>query len=116
MQVEQLFIETLVDVDRKLANNPGEYELLKVAGLLRPLLLETLLDDASAAAGLDVRFRVVKAGPPPISPEEKQDLDARWGKDPRHQPRDQAGDLRRHSALSVDRRTGSSEPTGRPGG
>lgn len=80
MHAEQLFVETLIDVDQKLRNNPGEYELLKVAGLLRPLLLEKLLDDASAAAGLDVKFRVVKAGPPPTSPEVKKQQDEAWAK------------------------------------
>ncbi len=48
MHVEQLFGKTLIDVDRKLRSNPDEYELLKIAGLLRPLLLEKLLDEASA--------------------------------------------------------------------
>ena len=38
MHVEQLFVETLIDIDRKLRSNPSEYELLKVAGLLRPIL------------------------------------------------------------------------------
>jgi hypothetical protein len=36
MHVEQLFVRTLTDVDRKLSSNPDEYELLKIAGLLRP--------------------------------------------------------------------------------
>ena len=80
MHVEQLFVETLIDIDRKLRSNPSEYELLKVAGLLRPILLETLLDDASAAAGVDVKFRVVKPGPPPIPPELKKQMDDAWAK------------------------------------
>jgi hypothetical protein len=40
MQVEQLFVETLIDIDRKLRNNPSEYDLLKVSGLLRSILLD----------------------------------------------------------------------------
>jgi hypothetical protein len=51
MHVERLFVQSLIDIDRKLGSNPDEYELLKVAGLLRPIVLEKLLDDASAAAG-----------------------------------------------------------------
>jgi len=78
MQIEQLFVETLVDIDQRLSSNPSEYDLIKVAGLLRPILLEKLLDDASAAVSMDVKFRVVKAGPPPISPELQKELDARW--------------------------------------
>lgn len=69
MQVEQLFVEKLIDIKETLADNPSEYDLLKVSGLLRPILLEKLLDDASAAASLDVKFRVVKPEPPPIPPE-----------------------------------------------
>jgi hypothetical protein len=71
MQVEQLFVETLIDIDRKLRNNPSEYDLLKVSGLLRPILLDNppLLDAASAAASLEAAFRVVKPAPIPISPE-----------------------------------------------
>jgi hypothetical protein len=80
MHVEQLFVETLIDIDQKLRSNPSEYELLKVAGLLRPILLEKLLDDASAAAGLDVKFRVVKPGPPPIPPEVQKQMDEAWAK------------------------------------
>lgn len=63
MHVEQLFVETLIDIDQKLRNDPSEYDLLKVSGLLRPILLEKLLDEASAAAGMDTRFRVIKPGP-----------------------------------------------------
>lgn len=80
MHVEQLFVETLIDVDQKLRNNPSEYQLLKVAGLLRPILLEKLLDDANAAAGLDAKFRVVKPGPPPIPPEVQKQMDEAWAK------------------------------------
>ena len=40
MKVEQLFVETLIDNDRKLRSNPSDYELLKVSGLLRPILLD----------------------------------------------------------------------------
>ena len=80
MQVEQLFVETLNDINSKLRNNPSEYDLLKVAGLLRPILLENLLDTASASASVDVKFRVVKPGPPPIPPEVKKQLDDAWAK------------------------------------
>jgi hypothetical protein len=78
MRVEQLFVETLIDIDQKLRSNPSEYDLLKVSGLLRPILLDNppLLDNASAAASLDAKFRVVKPEPIPISPE----VDAAWEK------------------------------------
>jgi hypothetical protein len=78
--VEQLFVETLIDIDQKLKSNPSEYDLLRVAGLLRPILLENLLDDASAAASLDAKFRVVEPGPLPIPPELKAHIDAQWAK------------------------------------
>ncbi|MGO9156598.1 hypothetical protein [Mycobacterium sp.] len=81
MHVEQLFVQTLIDIDRKLRSNPDEYELLKVAGLLRPILLEKLLDDAAEAApSVDVKFRVVKAAPLPISQELQAHIDAQWAK------------------------------------
>jgi hypothetical protein len=78
MQVEQLFVEKLVNVSKALQGNPSEYDLVAVAGLLRPILLDTtnLLDRASAAANLDVKFRVVKPAPIPISPE----VDEAWDK------------------------------------
>ena len=78
MQVEQLFVETLIDIDRKLRGNPSEYDLLKVSGLLRSILLDNppLLDTASAAVSLDARFRVVKPSPFVPSPEQ----DAAWAK------------------------------------
>jgi hypothetical protein len=70
MHVEQLFVESLADMDHQLRRNPSEYELLKIAGLLRPILLEKLLDDAAAAApSVDVKFRVVNPGPLPIPPD-----------------------------------------------
>jgi hypothetical protein len=81
MRVEQLFVETLIDIDQKLRGNPREYDLLKVSGLLRPILLEKLLDDASAAAHLDVKFRVVKPGPPPpLPPEVQREIAEAWAK------------------------------------
>ena len=68
MNLEQLFVETLIDMNTRLATNPSEYSLLRVSGLLRQILLnkKNLLDPASAAASLDVKFRVIKPGPPPI--------------------------------------------------
>ena len=63
MQVEQLFVETLIDIRQKLSSNPTEYHLLKVSGLLRQILLENLLDDASAATSLEAKFRVVSPKP-----------------------------------------------------
>jgi hypothetical protein len=78
MQVEQLFVEKLIDINKTLQDNPSEYDLLTVAGLLRPILLDqtNLLDLASAAANLDVKFRVVKPGPPPIPPEVQSYIDS----------------------------------------
>lgn len=82
MKVEQLFVETLIDMDQKLRSNPSEYDLLKVAGLLRPILLDNppLLDSAGAATSLDAKFRVVKPGPVQIAPEVKREMDAAWAK------------------------------------
>lgn len=68
MQVEQLFVETLIDINQKLNNNPTEYHLLKVSGLLRQILIENLLDDASTATSLQPKFRVVR--PKPYEPSE----------------------------------------------
>jgi hypothetical protein len=47
---------------------------------VRPILLENLLDKASASASLDVKFRVVKPGPPPIPPEWQSYIDSQWDK------------------------------------
>lgn len=112
MKAEQLFVETLVDVDRKLANNPGEYELVKIAGLLRPILLETLLDDASAAAAMDPKFRVVKPGPM-IPPDVKAIQDAAWAKLHATQPDIQRVDV--GFAMRPDLMSGELGPNSRPG-
>jgi len=74
MQVEQLFVETLLDISEKLKNDPTEYHLLKVAGLLRHILWENLLEDVSATTGLEAKFRVIK--PKPYAPSAK--LDESW--------------------------------------
>lgn len=58
----------------KLSSNPTEYDLLKVSGLLRPILVENLLDDASAATSLEAKFRVVS--PKPYEPSAK--LNEAW--------------------------------------
>jgi hypothetical protein len=75
MQVEQLFVETLIDIRQKLNSNPTEYHLLKVSSLLRQILLENLLEDASTATSLEAKFRVVK--PKPYEPSAK--LNESWG-------------------------------------
>lgn len=69
MQAEQLFVETLNDIRQKLNNNPTEYQLLKVSGLLRQILRENLLDEACRATQMRTRFRVVK--PKPWQPSEE---------------------------------------------
>lgn len=74
MHVEQLFVETLLDIRQKLNSNPTEYHLLRVSGLLRQILLENLLDDATRATSLEPRFRVVE--PRPYQPSLK--LDEAW--------------------------------------
>jgi hypothetical protein len=74
VKVEQLFVETLIDIRQKINSNPTEYHLLKVSSLLRQILLENLLEDASAATSLEVKFRVVK--PKPYQPSAK--LDESW--------------------------------------
>jgi hypothetical protein len=47
MQVEQLFVETLIDMNKRLSDNPSEYDLLRVSGLLRQILIDkkNLLDN-----------------------------------------------------------------------
>lgn len=74
MKVQQLFVETLIDIRQKITSNPTEYHLLKVSSLLRQILLENLLEDASAATSLEAKFRVVK--PKPYEPSAK--LDESW--------------------------------------
>lgn len=74
MQVEQLFVETLIDIRQKLDNNPTEYHLLKVSSLLRQILLENLLEDASTATSMEAKFRVVKPKPYQLSAK----LDESW--------------------------------------
>ncbi|MFL0160484.1 hypothetical protein [Mycobacteroides chelonae] len=74
MQVEQLFVETLIDIRQKLSSNPSEYQLLKVSSLLRQILLENLLEDASTATSMVAKFRVVK--PNPYQP--SAELDKSW--------------------------------------
>ncbi|KAA0083275.1 hypothetical protein CIW52_12630 [Mycolicibacterium sp. P9-64] len=74
MQVEQLFVETLIDIRQKLNSNPTEYHLLKVSSLLRQILLENLLEDASTATSMEAKFRVVK--PKPYQP--SAGLDESW--------------------------------------
>ncbi len=82
MQIEQLFVETLIDINKRLARNPSEYDLLRVSGLLRQILLDkkNLLEPASAATSLDAKFRVIKPGPPPIPPEVQRQIDDAWEK------------------------------------
>jgi hypothetical protein len=89
VNVEQLFVETLIDMNTRLATNPSEYALLRVSGLLRQILLDrkNLLEPASAAASMDVKFRVIKPGPPPIPPEVQQQLDAYYASLPPDAPR-----------------------------
>ncbi len=74
MQIEQLFVETLIDIRQKLNSNPTEYHLLKVSSLLRQILLENLVEDASTATSLEAKFRVVK--PKPYEPSAK--LNESW--------------------------------------
>ncbi len=82
MQVEHLFVETLIDIDRKMANNPSEYDLLRVAGLLRPILLDKppFLDVASKTASVGAKFVVVRPAPVEIPNELKRQMDAAWAK------------------------------------
>lgn len=80
MEVPQLFVESLIDISQKLEQNPSEYQLLKVAGLLRPILLENLLTDSCAAASTQATFRVVRQAPPEIPPEIKRMADEAWAK------------------------------------
>lgn len=83
MQVEQLFVETLIDMDRKLRSNPSEYDLLKLSGLLRLILIDKptpLLDSASKSANVKVRFRVIKPGPRQVDPAIQKQMNEAWAK------------------------------------
>lgn len=80
MEVPQLFVEQLIEISKKLGDDPSEYQLMKIAGLLRPILLENWLADASAAASLPVVFKVVEQARPEISPELKKVADEAWAR------------------------------------
>ena len=115
MKVEQLFVETLIDIDQKLRSNPSDYDLLKVSSLLRPILLDNppLLDAASAATSLRAKFRVVKPGPVPPTTRAATRDGCRMGEDPRHSSRSETCRCRRgNPRRSVDGRT---KRTRRPG-
>ena len=81
MRVEQLFVETLIDINQKLASNPANTSW-RVSGLLRQILIDKkpLLEPASAAASLEPKFRLVKPGPPPIPPDVQRQIDDAWDK------------------------------------
>jgi len=55
VKVEQLFVETLIDIRQKINSNPTDYHLLKVSSLVRQILLENLLEDASTATSLEAK-------------------------------------------------------------
>lgn len=115
MKVEHLFVHTLIDMDRKLRNNPSEYDLLKVSGLLRSILLDKppLLDTASAAASVVPKFRVVKPGPTAIPPEIKKQMDEAWAK--LHQTRPEIKRVDCAVAFRYDLMTGQLSEIGNPG-
>jgi hypothetical protein len=113
MQIEQLFVETLIDVDQRLSRDPSEYDLIKIAGLLRPILLEKLLDDATAAASMDPKFRVVKPGPLPIPPELKKQQDEAWAKLHATNPEIKRVDIA--VGMRLDLLTGELGPASHPG-
>jgi len=56
--------------------------LLKISGLLRPVLMDNppFLDVASAATGIEPKFRVVKPGPIQVPPELQRQMDEAWAK------------------------------------
>lgn len=74
MDVDQLFVHTLRDLERRTAAT-DEYEVLLSAALLRKLLLdqERLMDQVNRRYSLDLRFRI--SG---VSPFEQQI----WGSNP----------------------------------
>lgn len=114
MKVEQLFVHTLIDMDRKLRDNPSEYDLLKVSGLLRSILLDKppLLDTASAATSLAPKFRVVKPGPTPVPPEVKKQMDEAWAK--LHETRPEVKRVDTAIAMRFDLMTGELSDVGNP--
>jgi cobalamin biosynthesis protein CobT len=64
VDVDQLFIHTLRDLERRTAAT-NEYEVLLSAALLRKLLLdqERLMDQANRSYRLDLRFRISGVSP-----------------------------------------------------
>jgi hypothetical protein len=111
MHVEQLFVETLIDIRNKLSNNPSEYQLLRVSGLLRHILIDKkpLIKPAIALGGLVPLFRVVKPPPRVIPPEQ----DEAWAKMHATQPDvkrvDFAFDYRGHLLAGVAQNEGDQE-------
>jgi hypothetical protein len=102
-------------MDKKLRSNPSEYDLLKVSGLLRPILLDKppLLDTASTAASLDVKFRVVKPGPEQIDAEWQKYVDAQWAK--LHATRPEVKRVKRRRGTTLGSLDGRKKRPGRPG-
>lgn len=64
VDVDQLFIHTLRDLERRTAAT-DEYEVLLSAALLRKLLLdqERLMDQVNRRYSLDLRFRISDVSP-----------------------------------------------------
>ena len=61
MDDDQLFLETLCDLEERIASK-NEYKVLKSSGLLRLLLLDQrrLVDAVNQSYGLNLRFRISK--------------------------------------------------------
>ena len=61
MDADQLFLETLSDLEARLGRGKPEYEILQIAGLLRKLLLDgqnSLVDQVNRERRLRVRYRI----------------------------------------------------------
>ena len=53
------FLETLHDVEKKLSTERGTYGLVKMSGLLRQLLLDSLIDDVNRSRKCRIRYRAI---------------------------------------------------------
>lgn len=65
MDRNELFLETLAELQRRIAPGGGEYDVLMAAGLLRKLLLDEspLMDQVNRQKKLRIRFRANCGGP-----------------------------------------------------
>jgi hypothetical protein len=75
MDTDTFFLETLADLTRRTSTFPSEYEALMASGLLRKLLLESVVDSANRERRLKITYAVndrspaweLAGTPPPVA-------------------------------------------------